>query len=133
MKTSNKLTLAAGGTLNNPGTVQVGAYENDGATVNGNAPILLGPTGLVISNLRLALGPGLAPMVKSSVDAPGTELILTWLGPPVARFGVESSSDLVHWTSVSAVVYGTTPGRFQANLGPASQGQVFYRLHIWTH
>ena len=125
---TNKLTLATGGVLNNPGTVQVGVYENDGGTVIGNAPIILGPAGLVVSNLRLVQGPGVDSRRKSPLDAVGTELLMTWSGPAPGNRVVERSFDLRHWTRVEATPRQISPGRFEARLGPSIAGAVFYRL-----
>jgi hypothetical protein len=52
-----KLALEPGATLNNPGTVRVGRFDNNGGAVNGNAPVLLG-TPLSISPAIAAAGPG---------------------------------------------------------------------------
>ncbi|HLH57195.1 MAG TPA: hypothetical protein VKY92_26685, partial [Verrucomicrobiae bacterium] len=126
---NNNLTLGAGGILNNPGTIEVGSYQNNGGTVNGNIPVLLGATGMVLSNLRLLPGPGPAHMVKAPPTAQA-ELVLDWIGPIGGRFIIERSSDLVHWSQVNVTVNRSTPRHFEANLGYVSPGLQFYRLRL---
>jgi hypothetical protein len=62
-----------------------------------------------------------------SADA---EVLVRWTGEPGRRFAVESTRDLVHWTTIPVVVVETSSGRYQARIAdsgaPLQQG--FFRV-----
>jgi hypothetical protein len=128
---NSTLTLEATGVLNNPGTVRVAQFVNNGGTINGNPPLLLvpGPSPLRIERILLAdsaAGGGGAGEVRPAGS--GQVVVLKWRATPGERFGIESTTDLRTWTDLAAVVSETGPGSFEAALPAEGVALRFYRL-----
>jgi hypothetical protein len=122
------LTLDAAGVLNNSDTISVGAFVNNGGTINGNAPVVGGgaPQLVHIDRIQVAppSGPGTHP---KSLFSPGT-VILTWHATAGLRFAVETGPGWGKWTSEFATVVETGPGSYQATVKPGTSQTGFYRL-----
>jgi hypothetical protein len=58
----------------------------------------------------------------------GRTATLECRGVPGLTFTVEASSDLVHWTVVSARCTEIAPGQFRVSLPGASESMRFFRL-----
>jgi hypothetical protein len=123
------LTLNAGGVLNNPGTVRVGAFVNNGGTINGNPPVMLslGPTLLRIDQLQV-MGQSAGATGLHGDVATGRTLVLKWRAAPGDRFVVESSQNLQTWAEDAWTIIETSPGTFEATLPADQAGPRFYRL-----
>ncbi|MBL9167133.1 MAG: carboxypeptidase regulatory-like domain-containing protein [Verrucomicrobiales bacterium] len=71
------------------------------------------------------------PSTPSTAGGSGdAEVLVRWTGEPGRRFAVESTRDLIHWTTIPVVVVETSSGRYQARIAdsgaPLQQG--FFRV-----
>ena len=125
------LTLETMGTLNNPGTVQVGQFVNNGGTINGNPPVLLSPgqAPLRIEGISLT-DAGIEASGPNDVRAAGAERTVTlkWHATPGDRFVIESTTDLRAWVKLPAVITESSLGSFEAALPAEGADARFYRL-----
>ncbi|MBL9175134.1 MAG: carboxypeptidase regulatory-like domain-containing protein [Verrucomicrobiales bacterium] len=119
------LTLAATGTLENPGVLQVGAFVDQGGTVVGNAPVVTGlvpPNTAVITSIRTE-GPsgGLSPSFEAA-------LVIRWKAPSPSNFVAESSEDLIHWSRIPGEPFVRGPADFETRIAVPPDSQRFIRI-----
>jgi hypothetical protein len=124
------LTLDAAGVLNNPGTVRVAQFVNNGGTINGNPPVLLAPSpSPVVVQIQVmnVPGDGTGP---GDVQATGSGRLVTlkWRATPGDQFIIESSANLQQWTNLPAVITGANSGEFEAIISAVDGNARFYRL-----
>jgi hypothetical protein len=124
------LTLGAGATLNNPGTVVASAFVNNGGTINGNPPVVSGPApaGLHIDQIQLI---GSAPgnsAPKALAASTTATVVLKWHAAPGDQFVIQSTTDLRSWTDLPAPVSESAPGTFEAAFPADDSGVRLYRL-----
>jgi hypothetical protein len=125
------LTLGVGGVLNNPASLEVGAFADLGGTVNGAMPVVVGfgPGGFTIRTILLE-----DPVLGTRRAGPTIEgearVVLECTGPAKGRFTVEVSTDLLGWRALSVVVEEVSPGRYRVQVpqGAPSGDGVFFRL-----
>jgi hypothetical protein len=125
------LTLEATGVVNNPGTLRVGAFADNGGTVNGNAPVEVGLGGKSLQ-LRLleCVDPSAAgPWTARSVPAV-RQVVLTWSGEPAQEFVVEVSGDLQAWQDSPTPPSELAHGRYEARWRLAPDSQAFFRVRV---
>ncbi|MFO1460690.1 MAG: hypothetical protein U1G08_14955 [Verrucomicrobiota bacterium] len=119
------LTLAATGTIENPGVLRVGAFVDQGGTVNGNAPLVTGLIAhntAVITSIRRERAPaGVGPSTE-------TALIIGWKAISMVNFVAESSDDLVHWKIVSGEPSVVGPASFETRVAVPAGSQRFIRI-----
>lgn len=130
---NGNLTLENGSSVDNPGQIRVnGIYLNSGATITGNAPVKIGT--IAASQLTLvAIKPVTAAAISNGSNAaiqPQVEVRLTWSGQPGARFVVETSENMVQWTSATAIVTEVQPGQFEARVQIPQQSKAFFRTRV---
>ena len=126
------LTLAPSAVLNNAGTLRVGAFQNNGGTVIGNAPQILGLASQLIQILSLEFSTRRnqsAELDRQSLNHPAT---LQWSGPPGAQYEIETSADLFAWIAIETPATELSPGSFQARLGSdfTAQPRRFLRVRL---
>jgi hypothetical protein len=127
---SGTLTLEATGIIANPGTIRAGAFVDNGGTIVGNAPVLLGPpgplafTGILFSDERVPAGG--ASMTGGTLS--DTSVVLKWRGPAARQFQVQSSSDLRTWSSETVLIVESSPGFFEARVNASRIGRRFFRV-----
>lgn len=128
VRIDDRLTLLAGGALDNPGVVRVREFVN-GGTVTGKAPEVrpVGPLRIgSIESVRLPTDERVA--LPAGMGSGGMVLRLRWEAEAGAAFEVERSRDLVGWERQEAQVMEVSPGRYEALVG-AGPGEVgWYRL-----
>jgi hypothetical protein len=124
---SRYLTLQSGSTLNNPGKLQVGAFVDQGGTINGNLPIVIGLPGGLGSVELLDLQTAPSPLARAAAN-PAFRFLLTWSSDEPGEFAVEASTDLRHWQRLNCVVENPEPGRYTAGLGFPSSPVLFFRV-----
>jgi hypothetical protein len=125
------LTLDTGGVINNPGTIRVGVFANNGGIIVGNAPTIrtgLGPLSIV----GLTLTGGSQTQGREAMAAVSPSAVLDCRGLPGQNFVVESSVDCVHWSRVPTAVQEYSPGRFRASVPMGNGGRLFFRLQAIT-
>jgi hypothetical protein len=127
---NSTLTLEATGVLNNPGTVRVAQFVNNGGTINGNPPVLLAPSpGPVVVQIQVTnvAGEGTGP---GDVRATGSDRLVTlkWRAAPGDHFIIQSSVDLQQWTNLPAMITKEESGEFEAILSTGDGSGKFYRL-----
>ena len=130
MTVSGSLSLAAAGTIENPGTVRVAAFNNQGGSIIGNPPVSLANFGgLQIAEVGIG-NVAKASFIPAATGSPKTfPMVLECLAAPGRKFVVESSADLFHWTPTAASIEEIAPGVFRATLNAArSDRQFFFRL-----
>ena len=119
------LTLAATGTIENPGVLRVGAFVDQGGTVIGNAPVVAGfasgNTAVITSIRRERTAGGIGPSTE-------TALIIGWKAPSVANFVAESSDDLVHWSVIPGEPSIVGPADFETRVAVPPGSQRFIRI-----
>jgi hypothetical protein len=125
---SGTLTLQNGAVLENPGTIRVGAFVNNGGTIIGNAPIV-GAGDLRIEAISLVSAQG-DPSLEGLGETPAASVVLRWRGQPGGAFVVEGSPDMRSWSSVSAVIQETPPGFYSGTLSKAAGENRFFRLMV---
>jgi hypothetical protein len=118
--------------LNNPGTIRTDSFVNQGGTLNGNPPVLLGAG----PNLRIA-HLSVSARHLSAEAGPSAQLRLQTLavslecrGLPRQHFDVETSSDLVNWAAVPSTCSEISPGVFHVEMTITSANLNFLRLHL---
>ena len=130
---NGNLTLENGSFVNNPGQIRVnGIYANNGATIIGNVPVKIGT--IAASQLTLV---GIKPVTAAAISngnnaamQPQVEVRLTWSGQPGTRFVVETSENMVQWTSATAIVAEVLPGQFEARVQIPQQSKAFFRTRM---
>ncbi|MFM1945286.1 MAG: hypothetical protein RI897_4268, partial [Verrucomicrobiota bacterium] len=125
------LTLQVEGTINNPGVLRVGAFNDLGGTVTGNLPVVVGivTTGLSIEAIHFSDG-GPA-LVRSDALGRGLVLdsvVLRWRGRVGGNYVVETSEDMQRWSEVSSEIRMDAPGSFTATTEAGFQPHRFYRV-----
>jgi hypothetical protein len=124
---SGTLTLETGGVLNNPGTLRVGAFVDNGGTLIGNSPVVIGPQSVRIDSIELI--PGSPSLLQPQSRAPGAlTIILRWQAAPGQRFTIEASSDLMAWREIASDIAEIDPGVYQARLTVAGWPDGFFQL-----
>ncbi|HKS37831.1 MAG TPA: hypothetical protein VJW76_11615, partial [Verrucomicrobiae bacterium] len=127
------LTLNAGGTLNNPGTIQVGIGEfiNNGGTIIGNPPQQIGgtSTALQISGIQI-IGSQASSLQKAQAVSPSRDVLISWSGRTRQGFVIETSTDLGRWKEASVVITEIAPGAYQGRLTTPVEGQQFFRVRL---
>jgi hypothetical protein len=125
------LTLESTGVLNNPGTLQAGAFVNNGGTVNGNSPVVIGLPAPAFAITTIELETVVSQSTSGNpsllVLAPKT-VVLKWIAFPGAEFVVEHSSNLLEWQEIPASVRETTGGHYEAGLYAHDNPQGFFRI-----
>ncbi|PYJ95907.1 MAG: hypothetical protein DME23_22450 [Verrucomicrobia bacterium] len=124
------LTLESSGELDNPGTLNVGAFVNNGGVIVGNPPQVvpgLAPASLRIDQIQLVRSSRVGLLDRNSASAL-YEVALTWQAQPNQGFVIESSNDLSRWTAESANVVEDSPGRYRGALQVGATAR-FFRLH----
>jgi hypothetical protein len=126
---SGTFILEATGVLNNPGTLRVGAFVNNGGTVNGNAPVVIGlsPSSLRINTVRFERGPASTEAAMQNAR-PTLQVVITWQAADSWGTVVESSRDLKHWSEQPSAVREVSPGSFEAVVSNIADTQCFFRL-----
>jgi hypothetical protein len=128
------LTLAATGTIDNIGTLRVGAFVNQGGTLVGNAPVVVG---LAANRVRIdtieLLESGLLTPGRPQLSDVLQTFVLTWQAETGAVFAVEISEDLVRWERPSAHVQELASGLYGASLIVPKAGHYFFRLERLTY
>jgi hypothetical protein len=118
--------------LTNPGTIRAGSVVDNGATIVGNAPTVIGGgAGFAIHSLQVgstAAEVFARPAAVGSRDLQPHELRLTWVGLPSARFAVELSLDLLTWRQIEAWIVSPTAGRFEAIVPLPQLSSGFFRI-----
>jgi hypothetical protein len=133
LQINGTLTLAAAGVLNNPGTVRVGEFVNNGGTINGNPPIILfGGPGLQVLRIdRIeAIEREPAPIQRQSLAPPDkiAEAMILWSAEPGRRFDIQISHDLVHWHAHEVQILESSPGRYEAYFNVPRSQPCYFRL-----
>jgi hypothetical protein len=93
------LTLAGTGTIDNAGILRAGTFVDQGGTIIGNPPVVIGlaPAGYVgFKDIKVSGG---AIALAGEVSR---EVVLTWEAPSALGYVVETSTNLVDWTSLPA-------------------------------
>jgi len=129
LQVNGSLTLAATGTINNPGTLRVGSFVNQGGTITGNAPAVsggLGQQSIRIGQITVASGQGID--LRGARPGAQGQVILSWSSAPGPQHVLESSVDFVHWTPESAVKSGTLLGEYQVTVNTGPEPRRFFRL-----
>ncbi len=120
-------TLEATGVLNNPGTLQVGAFVNNGRTIIGNNPNVIGLPPATFRILGLSVKPSAlppAPLVSQ-------EIRLIWEYATPAKFTVQSRTDLVHWQEQAATIQQISATSYQATLDLAgAPSRCYFRVSV---
>ncbi|MCL4177942.1 MAG: Ig-like domain-containing protein [Verrucomicrobia bacterium] len=121
------LVLEANGTINNPGTLRVGEFIDNGGTLIGNPPLVIGPQSVRIDSIELI--PGSPLLLQPRSHLPGAlTVILRWQAAPGQSFNIEASSDLMAWTDIAADIAEIEPGVYQARLTVAGWPDGFFQL-----
>jgi hypothetical protein len=126
---ARNLSLLTTGTINNPATLRVGEFVNFGGTVVGNAPIVIGlpPSfaGVQITGFSLVPAENSTHPLRTS---PNAGVQLHWETESDGDFIVQSSTDLVHWRTVPAVVTQVSSSGYRADLPESGASQGFFRV-----
>jgi hypothetical protein len=128
------LTLEASGVLDNPGTVRVGEFVNNGGTINGNAPAQIGgasPSALRIEEIRL-LDDGGQRGPTAKLGSSERRIVIRWSAAAAAQFQIETSADMVFWSAQTAAIQELKPGQYEARVDIAAQTRGFFRLRQFT-
>jgi hypothetical protein len=118
---NGRLTLNAGGVLNNPGTIRVGIGEfiNNGGTINGTPPQDLAGTSvpLQISGISITETPS-TTLAKARQNGHARELVISisWSGRRGPSYAIETSADLVHWAVVAGTITEVASGSYQGRM-----------------
>jgi len=120
------LTLAATGTIENPGTLRVGAFVDDGGTVQGNPPEVIGTPleGTVAITAILRGGGEVEPMGSSGEPS----LILRWQAPTSWGYEIEASSDLQTWMPLPGKPIILSAQRFETRIPLPGGVAQFFRV-----
>ena len=121
-------TLASTGILNNPGTVRVGEFANDGGTVNGNAPVVTGLQQNFVVIDRITLGKGGFAQPSGANSPSYRSVILHWTGPPAVTFVLESSENLNTWKLHEARIAESSSGRYEGTAVIDRKARSFFRI-----
>jgi hypothetical protein len=123
------LTLEPTGVLNNPGTIQVGAFVDNGGTINGNPPIVAGGGSLQLAGPRLEIDLSRSPAVaRHQAGRLDGSVRLTWHALAATQFWIETSGNLASWITAQAMILEVRPGQYQATLPLPDSSPVFFRL-----
>jgi hypothetical protein len=122
------LTLDQSGVITNAGTVRVGAFVNNGGTIVGNAPVLIGAGQVAqITSIRLSYSASSIP--NSAVAGAGScQVVLSCRGPVGQRFIIQGSADLRRWSDESAAFTQASSGEIQVTISANPATAHFYRL-----
>jgi hypothetical protein len=121
------LTLLPNGTIDNPGALRVGTFTDNGGTVVGNEPIIVGPP---VGQARIVAltFPPLSGASRSRFSESSLAVQLTWETAGNERFALQYSHDFVRWQTVAASVRQIAPGHFQAELNLKEYDACFFRV-----
>jgi hypothetical protein len=122
-------TLGATGTLENPGQLRVGAFDNLGGTILGNAPVVIGvaPAGFLgfTAINMVSADPSRASQAGS---VPGGQVYLRWQQPADHGYALEMTQDLITWTPVTSGLGLADTGERSATLRVTPGQRRFFRL-----
>jgi hypothetical protein len=128
VRIDDRLTILAGGTLDNLGIVRVREFVNNG-TLTGKVPEIRATGPLRITTIEtiepLAGERGALPTALAST---GPTLRLRWEASAGATFHVERSADLRRWDRQNALVVESKPGRYETVLDAGTSPLGWFRL-----
>jgi len=126
------LTLQPAGSLDNPGTVRVGAFVNNAPPANiiGNPPVPIGGFAAPQINGIQLVSPGAVGVQKAQIENSVREVRIEWIGASGQKFALETSADLKRWQETTATIVELVPGSYQARLALPSNARQFFRLRL---
>jgi len=125
---SDTLILAAGGTLNNAGTIKVapGKFIDEGGTIIGNPPQEGSLSG---ASLRFLDGESQFVVgIQKLRSANETTCLISWTSDSGGEFVIESSTDLKNWVSSPSVPIERSAGAYNATVQIPLQDHRFFRI-----
>jgi hypothetical protein len=127
---SETLTLEATGVISNPGTLQVGVFVDNGGTIIGNAPVIIGLAAPVFAISRVQFEGGSTTTSEAGLAFATVPeiLVLRWKSRPSETFVVESSPDLRDWQDMAASIDEVPAGDYEAWIFAPSDPQCFFRI-----
>lgn len=128
VRLDDRLTILAGGALDNLGIVRVREFVNNG-TLTGKAPEIRTTGPLRITTIEAVEEPaGDRGALPAALGSTGAVLRLRWEASPGASFHVERSADLRAWSRSAARVTEPKPGSFEALLDSGAAPIGWFRL-----
>ena len=123
------LTLLSTGTIDNPGTIHVGSFVDQGGIIDGTPPEEIGLEQLRIDSIKI-LEADTDGLVVAAVEGGDQSLTLKllWTGDGASMVSVEESSDLRDWRRAEATILEGEDGMFEATLRASTRSARFFRL-----
>jgi len=122
------LTLEAGGVIDNPGTLLVGAFVDNGGTIIGNSPQVGGGGGGGQTPMATGLVIEEPPQGEVAGGSATKTMVLRWSGPAGNVCSVQWSTDLGHWTTIPADISEPSPGSYIGRLSTTTYAHRFFRV-----
>jgi hypothetical protein len=128
VRIDDRLTILAGGALDNLGIVRVREFINNG-TLTGKAPEVRVTGPLRIATIEAVEEPGGdRGALPTALGSTAATLRLRWEASPGAIFHVERSADLRTWSRHTARVTEPKPGSYEALLDAGTSPIGWFRL-----
>jgi hypothetical protein len=128
VRIDDRLTILAGGTLDNLGIVRVREFVNNG-TLTGKSPEVRVTGPLRIATIETIETPaGERGALPTALASTGPSLRLRWEASAGATFHVERSVDLRRWDRQNARVTEPKPGSFETVLDAGTSPLGWFRL-----
>jgi large repetitive protein len=71
--------------------------------------------------------------VTGSLSASGATMQIRWTGPVGSTYDIQSSHDLISWTTLDQVTLVSTDGSFEDPVDPSGSAERFYRLVLVSY